>query len=85
MQDTAKNLAFLSRRVSALEKKVQSLESTVAENTILTERLSELVEITLNNQKYFKEVAAQNQARFARFENVRDVLEEYFGPTCANR
>ena len=76
MQDTAKNLAFLSRRVSALEKKVHSLESTVAENTVLIERLSEVVELTLNNQKYFKEYVARSERFMAD-------IEKYYGTTCA--
>ncbi|AAL73263.1 hypothetical protein P60_gp11 [Synechococcus phage P60] len=79
MNDNSKNLAFLSRRVSALEKKVNSLETTVAENTVLIERLSEVVELTLNNQKYFKENWAQIQSKLKGFENCRAVFEEYFG------
>ena len=73
MQDTAKNLAFLSRRVSALEKKVQSLEANIADNIITTERLAEVVDVVISNQKYFKEWVAnhERQATFDAGESAR--------------
>jgi len=85
MQDTAKNLAFLSRRVSALEKKVQSLESTVAENTVLSERLSELVGMMTNDQermggqvKYLMETSHKLVSGLEHNTNLGYVMTKHF-------
>ena len=86
MNDTAKNLAFLSRRVSALEKKVQGLESTLADSIIHNERLTEVVEKTVDDlafntklghtmQKYFSEQHAFTQRYLADLSEFKDKVE----------
>lgn len=86
MNDTAKNLAFLSRRVSALEKKVQSLEATLADNIVLNERLTEVVEKTINDlefntklghamQKYFSEQHSFEQRYLMELAEFKDKVE----------
>ena len=70
MTDTAKNLAFLSRRVSALEKKVQSLEANLVDSIVTQERLSDVVDSVADDLEHNTNLGHQMTSHFTQLHEA---------------